>query len=185
MTLLTLEVGFFVEGFFAIELFATLLLADCLSTADFLLAGLPVVAELARADAARRATLATNLPVDAEPALPLSWGREAVFFVVTGFGLLLAFLVTDGFLVSLWDFVACDLAGALADVRDLTATAGLPLVVRLVAACCVAAAFFPVDLGPVDLVTTAFLPADVRARPTGALFWVGVFLGLKGCHPVN
>ncbi len=92
---------------------------------------------------------------------------------------MLDFLVAGGFFASLGD-----LAKVLDAVRAFPATVALALAGRLVVAR-LAATFFPVDLGPVDLATTAFLPAEVRVRPAGELFLVVDFLGLKGCHPVN
>lgn len=107
----------------------------------------------------------------------------AVFVFLTGFDLVLLFLGAGAFLSF------GDLTEALDTARDLALAAPLPLAGRLVVAR-LAATFFPVglepvDLEPVDLATTAFLPVDARARPTGALFLVVVFLGLKGYHPVN
>lgn len=107
----------------------------------------------------------------------------AVFVFLTGFDLVLLFLGAGAFLSF------GDLTEALDTARDLALAAPLALAGRLVVAR-LAATFFPVglepvDLEPVDLATTAFLPVDARARPTGALFLVVVFLGLKGYHPVN
>ena len=92
---------------------------------------------------------------------------------------MLAFLEAGGFFASLGD-----LTKVLDAVRAFPAAVALALAGRLVVAR-LAATFFPVDLGPVDLATTAFLLAEVRGRPTGELFLVVDFLGLKGCHPVN
>lgn len=163
--------GVLAEGFLVVGLLATTFFADSLLTADFLPAGLLVVVEPALTDAERRATL------------------DAVWVFVAGFALLVAFLDTGAFFtsfgeLSFGELSLGDLAEVLEAARDFPATAAGALAGRLVVAC-LAANFFPVDLGPVDLAATPFLLADVRARLTGELFLVADFLGLKGCHPVN
>ncbi len=153
-----LVVGF-LAGFLAGGFFAVGLLATTFLEVSFLAADF----------------LLAGLPV-AVLALLLSFGPIAVFALVFVF-----WVVLDWVLACLEAFaLLASFMGlaALATARDFPAVAFLPLTGRLVASF-LAATSFPADL------PTAFLPAGMRARPTGGLFLVVDFLGLKGCHPVS